>query len=131
MSNINAALDYADIPNIHTFLNQGDKMDLCGSVPQTKEIRFKAHDNRKRENAVVKALMHIGQEERYLSVIETDPFVYEFGFSHNERGVAILEIFINEVQIPDSPIRVEVTSRDCNDDFPGKLMVPVSNLHLV
>lgn len=103
-------------------------MDLCGAVPQTKEIRFKAQDNRKRENAVVTALMHIGQDERYLTVTETDPFVYDFGFRHNERGVAILEIFVDEVQIPDSPIRVEITSRNCDSDYPGKRMVPVSTL---
>ena len=103
-------------------------MNLCGAVPQTKEIRFQAQDNRKRDNATVTALIHIGQEERQLSVTETDPFVYEFGFSHNERGVAILEIFVDEVQIPDSPIRVEVTSRNCDTDFPGKRMVPVSTI---
>ncbi|CAJ1945944.1 unnamed protein product [Cylindrotheca closterium] len=101
-----------------------EKMSLCGAIPQTKEIRFKAQDNRKRDNATVTALMHIGQEEWFLSVVETDPFVYEFGFSHNERGVAILEIFVDEVQIPDSPIRVEITNRDCNNDFPGQRMVP-------
>eukprot|EP00526_Cylindrotheca_closterium_P008173 CAMPEP_0113660222 /NCGR_PEP_ID=MMETSP0017_2-20120614/32780_1 /TAXON_ID=2856 /ORGANISM="Cylindrotheca closterium" /LENGTH=836 /DNA_ID=CAMNT_0000574833 /DNA_START=650 /DNA_END=3157 /DNA_ORIENTATION=+ /assembly_acc=CAM_ASM_000147 len=101
-----------------------DKMSLCGAVPQTKEIRFKAQDNRKRDNATVTALMHIGQEEEPLSVVETDPFVYEFGFSHDERGVAILEVFVDGVQIPHSPIRVEVESRNCDTDFPGKRMVP-------
>jgi hypothetical protein len=101
-------------------------MDLCGVVPQTKEIRFNAQDNLKRDNATVTALMHIGQDERYLSVIETDPFVYEFSFSHNKRGVAILEVFVDEVQIPDSPIRVEITGRNCDADYPGKRMIPVS-----
>lgn len=103
-------------------------MSLCGSVPQTKEIRFKAQDNIHRDNATVTALVHIGQEDRYLSVIETDPFVYEFSFLHNERGVAILEIFVDEVQIPDSPVRVEIKSRSCDADFPGRRMVPVSTL---
>mmetsp|Transcript_42414 Transcript_42414/g.102600 ORF Transcript_42414/g.102600 Transcript_42414/m.102600 type:complete len:146 (+) Transcript_42414:1408-1845(+) len=125
MSNINRALKISDI---HRFLVLGDKMSLCGAVPQTKEIRFKAQDNRKRDNATVTALMHIGQEEEPLSVVETDPFVYEFGFSHDERGVAILEVFVDGVQIPHSPIRVEVESRNCDTDFPGKRMVPVSTL---
>ena len=101
-------------------------MALCGMVPQTKEIRFKALDNRKRTNAIVTTLVHLGQNDFYLPVVETDQFVYEFGFSHSERGVAILEIFIDGVQIPDSPVRVDIISRDCDDDFPGQLMTAVS-----
>ena len=100
-------------------------MTLCGAVPQTKEIWFKANDNRKRNNATFMALLHLGQSDIYLPVIKPEPFVYEFGFSHNERGVAILEIFINGVQIPDSPVRVDITGRDCDRDFPGKLMTAV------
>ena len=101
-------------------------MTLCGSVQQTKDIIFKAVDNRKRLNATVSVLMHIGQDARYLTVTETDASIYEFGFSHNERGVAIVEIFFDGVQIPDSPIRVDIADRNCNLDFPGQRMVSVS-----
>eukprot|EP00980_Cylindrotheca_fusiformis_P005534 scaffold1172_cov115-Cylindrotheca_fusiformis.AAC.9 len=96
-----------------------DKMSLCGKTEQTKEIAFHAFDNRKRENVTVTALVHLGQEERHLPVKQLEPFLYEFGFSHTERGVAVVEIYFDEVQIPESPVRVEVSARDCDADYPG------------
>mmetsp|Transcript_13182 Transcript_13182/g.31588 ORF Transcript_13182/g.31588 Transcript_13182/m.31588 type:complete len:1491 (+) Transcript_13182:121-4593(+) len=113
-----------NLSNDTTFQSGCDKMSLCGTVPQTKEIVFKAQDNRKRLNATVTALLLLGIEERWLAVTEMEPHVYQFGFSHNERTVAIVELFVDGVQIPSSPFRVDVSSRDCNADFPGTLMVP-------
>ena len=46
--------------------------------------------------------------------------MYGFGFSHDQSGVAILEVYFDEVQIPESPFRVEVIARDCENDFPGQ-----------
>lgn len=106
--------------------NGCDKMSLCGKAEQTKDILFHAFDNRKRENVTVTALVHLGQEERHLLVNEVEPFLYQFGFSHNERGVAIVEVYFDGIQIPESPVRVEVTARDCEADYPGKGKIPVS-----
>jgi hypothetical protein len=104
-----------------------DKMSLCATVEQTKEIVFHAVDNRQRDNATVTALMHLSRgEEIYLSVRQVEPFLYEFSFSSYERGVEILEVFVNGIQIPESPVRVQVISRDCDVDFPSQGMVEVS-----
>jgi hypothetical protein len=103
-----------------------DKMSLCGTIEQTKEINFHVHDNLDRDNVTLTALMHLGQESKYLTVTlpPNEPHAYDFGFSHNRKGVAILEVAINGVQIPESPFRVEVIEKTC----PGKRLVAVRRL---
>jgi hypothetical protein len=104
------------------------KMTLCGTVEQSKEILFRAFDNRLRDNATVTALVHLGQEDRDLPITQVEPYLYEFGFSHSERGVAIVEVFFDGVQIPASPVRVEVAARNCDTDFPEQRKVPVRRI---
>eukprot|EP00980_Cylindrotheca_fusiformis_P005530 scaffold1172_cov115-Cylindrotheca_fusiformis.AAC.5 len=105
-----------------------NKMSLCGSVEQTREIRFYAFDNRLRGNATLAALMHIGQDVRELAIRQVQPYLYEFGFSNSRLGVAILEILVNGIQIRESPIRVEISPRDCNVEYPHQNKVPVRNM---
>jgi len=119
-------IDGEMVPLNVTLQSGCDKMDICAEVKQTKEIRFRAHDNQQRQDATLEALIHIGDLEWYLPVTKIDTNVYEFGFSHNQKGVAILEIFVDGVQIPDSPIRVDIEYRDCEADFPRQRMAPVS-----
>ena len=102
-----------------------DKMSLCGSVEQTRDIVFLVYDNLERQNASLSVIMHLSHEETLLPVRSMEPFVYEFGFGRNQRGVAILEIYVDGVQIPESPVRVQITSRNCNDDYPGRGMIAV------
>jgi hypothetical protein len=101
-------------------------MDVCGTVEQRKEIIFRAFDSRQRGNATVTALVHLGDEQRDLPVRQVEPFLYEFGFSHTERGIAILEVYFDGIQIPESPFQVRVQARDCDADFPGQSRIPVS-----
>jgi hypothetical protein len=108
--------------------NSCEKMSLCGTVEQTKEIVFHAFDNRQRDNATFTALMHLSREEKYLSVRQVEPFLYEFSFSSSVRDVEILEVFVNGIHIPESPVRVQVVSRDCDVDFPSQGMVAVSEI---
>jgi hypothetical protein len=119
-----------DTQSTHEFMrdNGCDKMSLCATVQQTKEIVFHAFDNRHRDNATVTALMHLSREERYLSVRQVEPFLYEFSFSSSERDVEILEVFVNGIHIPESPVRVQVVSRDCDVDFPSQGMIAVSEI---
>ena len=100
------------------------QMSLCGRVQQNDEIVFHAYDNLKRANATVTALVHLGQESRYLDVsrLEGTFNQYEFKFAHRQRGVAILEVSFDGIQIPESPFRIEVIEREC----PGTRMVAVS-----
>ena len=90
-------------------------MSLCGEVEQNEEISFHAYDNLKRTNATVTALVHLGQESKYLDVSRVpDTFnQYQFKFSHRKRGVAILEVFFDGVQIPESPFRIGVIDKEC------------------
>ena len=102
------------------------KMGLCGKAEQRKDIYYRIFDNRKRDNATITALMLFGDEEWDLPVTQVEPFLYEFGFCHNKRGVAILAVSFDGVQIPESPVRVQVAPRDCEADFPGSGKIPVS-----
>eukprot|EP00980_Cylindrotheca_fusiformis_P023297 scaffold10339_cov101-Cylindrotheca_fusiformis.AAC.1 len=95
------------------------KMSLCATVEQNEEITFLVFDSRKRTNATVSALLHHQNNEEVLSVHEVETFLYQFTYLDSTRGVDVLEVFVDGVQIPSSPFRVEVASRDCEVDFPG------------
>lgn len=71
-----------------------DKMSLCGSVEQTKEITFRVVDNQQREGAEIEVIIHLGQETLDVPVykVENSPYMYEFHWSEHLRGVAIMEI---------------------------------------
>ena len=101
----------------------------CGSVQQTKTGTFLIYDNRERDDAEVAAVMHVGQTSFELPVtpIANMSYVYEFQYRENQLGVAILEVYVDGLQIPESPFRVEVVPRDCNVDFPGQGKEPVSD----
>ena len=90
-------------------------MSLCGKVEQNDELEFHAHDNLQRTNATMTALVHLGQESKYLEVTRIDGRFdhYMFTFSNRKKGVAILEVFVDGVQIPESPFRIEVTEKEC------------------
>jgi hypothetical protein len=104
-----------------------DKMALCGSVEQTKVVKFRAYDNREREGAIVTAVMHVRQDSFPLPVTRAgnNSFAYDFTFSNDELGVSILEVMVNGLQVPESPFRVEVVARDCYKDYPGQGKEPV------
>ncbi|CAB9524509.1 activated protein kinase catalytic subunit alpha-1 [Seminavis robusta] len=106
-----------------------DKMDLCGTVEQTKLITFRAIDNKERDNAIVKAKIHMDQSSNEVPVskVENASYTYEFSFTEDILGVGILEVFVDNKQIPESPFRVQIYPRDCNLDFPGKGMSPMAD----
>lgn len=102
-----------------------EKMSVCGTIQQKKTITFRAIDNRKRNNATLSAFVYIGQQSYYLNVTKVAPFEYEFSFSDSNRGTAILEVYVDDVQIPESPFRVDIVPRDCPEG-----MIPVrTKLH--
>lgn len=106
-----------------------DKMSLCGTVKQTKSVTFRVYDHVEREGAIVTAIMHVGRASFELPVRQVKGlnYVYEFSFSDNKLGVGILEVYVNDKQIPESPFRVQVIPRDCDFDFPGQGKSPVSS----
>lgn len=107
-----------------------DKMSLCASVQQTKNITFSAFDNKERKNANAHAVMHIGQKTIHIDVSRINgTYAYQFNFSYPQIGIGILEFYVNGEQIPQSPIRVEIVPRICNIDFAGQGKVPDKNGH--
>lgn len=103
------------------------KMELCGSIEQGKPIRFRAIDNKKRSGIDMSVFVHAGQSEsREIQATpvlpignETETFMYEFVITEPRVGVVVLEILAGGEQIPESPLRLEVTPRNCaadNDD---------------
>ena len=109
------------------------KMVMCGSVEQTRTATFRAFDNRERDDVTVSAVMHVGQVSYELPVTQVgnESYVYDFTYSGDGIGVGILEVYVDGVQIPESPFRVQVVERDCEIDFPGKGKVAVCTSYLV
>lgn len=107
--------DFGDLGEVGDEHDRCDKMSLCGTVEQNGVITLLAHDNLERENATVTALVHLTSQSMYLPVVYNggDQYEYEFTFSHSKRGVAILEVFVDDVQIPESPFRIQVIEREC------------------
>jgi len=112
------AFDVDVMPAFDTSGSGCAKMDICGDVEQTKDITFKAIDNKKRENARMTVTLHEAQESRPIVAIQDmeDPFLYFFNVSSNQRGSVVMEILVDEEQIPESPLRVTVTTRNCPFD---------------
>jgi len=101
------------------------KMSLCGVVEKDKELTYHVYDNRQREGAVVTAGAYLGAISHDLPVTQIGQFLYEFQLSKSEPGLAILEVFIDGVHIPQSPVQVQVTSSACEAIYPGENRVSV------
>lgn len=96
------------------------KMSLCGTVEQTKTIKLRLSDNRERNGAKVEAIMHLAKSTKTVPVTLIEEHLYGLSWSDTRVGVAILEIFVDGVMIPESPIRVQVEPRNCDIDHPGE-----------
>ena len=95
------------------------KMSNCGSMQQTKAIEFRAIDNKKRDGSTMHITIHEGQISRTIEAAKslTVPYEYNFQVRGNKVGILILEILVDDEQIPESPLRVEVKTRDCAGDL--------------
>jgi hypothetical protein len=96
-----------------------DKMSLCGKFHQRDTAMFVLYDNRERVGSDVRVVMHAGQETLDLPVTPHPniSFLYEFEYTTNTRGISIMEVFFDGVQIPESPFRIETTRADCGDNL--------------
>jgi hypothetical protein len=94
-----------------------DKMSLCGKFPQRDTAKFVLYDNRERVGSDVRVVMHVGKDTMDLPVMPHPniSFLYEFEYTTNTRGISIMEVFFDDVQIPESPFRIETTSAECGD----------------
>jgi hypothetical protein len=96
-----------------------DKMSLCGKFHQRETAKFVIYDNRERVGSKVSVVMHAGQNTLDLPVTPHPniSFLYEFEYTTNTRGISIMEVFFDGVQIPESPFRIETTRADCGDNL--------------
>lgn len=95
------------------------KMSVCLTLMQTKEKVIRIRDNLQRDNAEVTVVVHQGPETYQERVIKVDDYRYKIRFSSQVVGVAVMEVFVNGEQIPESPFRVQIDDLDCEIDYPG------------
>lgn len=112
----------ANIATIATDKAGCDKMSVCGVIQQTKPMSMRLRDNMKRVNPDIVVKVHLDDDEQIMNVhtVEGEEFVYEFQWVRNKVGVEIMEVFFDGVQIPESPVRIQVDGRQCDIDFPGE-----------
>ncbi|CAB9509368.1 activated protein kinase catalytic subunit alpha-1 [Seminavis robusta] len=104
-----------------------DKMSLCGEVQQIKEIVLHMFDNLERADPTIHVIMHLTDRDDILKATKLGNHTYEIRWSENKVGVGIVEIFFDGKQIPESPLRVQVVTRDCEIDYSGRGMTVVED----
>ena len=121
------------------------KFDICGSVPQEGTLRLYALDNRRRKDvsSVTGVVLRVGSQslqsdgeieeemESFTMHLSESPssrnvflnaslssFTYQYDWTASMKkvGQVIVQIYIDGSEIPESPFRVLVTERDCDDD---------------
>jgi hypothetical protein len=114
-------LEVAGSAELHT--GGCEKMSICGTVEQTKTIKFHIHDNLKRDDAAVAVRVHFGSKSSELEILphESIPYCYLFEWSAQHTGEAVVSVYVGDEgeQIPESPIRIQIVERRCDIDFPG------------
>ena len=98
-------------------------MEVCGEIEQCATSRLTFHDNMKREDVKWEVRFLQADKSQTLAVTRLSLYTYVFEVTSKERGISILEILADGVQISQSPLRVEITSRNCQDEFGSKLRV--------
>jgi guanylate cyclase len=133
-----ALLEEGHYSNVQTGCS---KFEVCGAVQQNHKIKFRAVDNRQRQNASFVARIRVGDEVEEYPFVQVaadvmkntshffggeEVFMHEFEFdaSQQRTGYLIMEVVVNGEQIPESPFRLEVLPRDCRADTGDSLREP-------
>ena len=123
------AFEVAVFPVQHISSTGCSKLELCGTIEQTKKLTFRAVDNKKRGGLDLTARILEGTKTREIkarpvlnrvtgtNAANATSNIYEFTVGSNRAGVLLLEILANGEHIEASPIRVEVQERDCAAQF--------------
>lgn len=104
-----------------------EKMSVCGVVQQTKTIVLHVVDNLERENPTVKVIMHLSDRDVFPEAKPLGAHTYEILWSNKMVEIAIMEVFFDDEQIPESPLRIQVVERNCNVDYEGLSKIPSKN----
>ena len=93
-------------------------MSICAEFRQKETATLRIFDNRARDDAEVIVEVHAGDTVKILPVKQLPgTYAYEFEVSDDEVQVQVIEIRINGVAIPTSPVRVVVLPAVC---YPGR-----------
>ena len=95
-------------------------MSICGSVQHTKTITFRIEDNMRRENPEVVVRLTLAESSIDLPVKQISNYTYEFSVKAHSIGIGLMEVYFDKQKISQSPVRVEMMERQCEDDFPGE-----------
>ena len=94
------------------------KMSICAEIKQKETATLRIFDNRARDNAEVIVEVHAGNKVKILPVKRIEgTYAYDFEVTDDEVQVQVIEIRINGVAIPTSPVRVAVFPAEC---FPNR-----------
>ena len=92
------------------------KFDICGEVEQGESIVFHAIDNKRREGITMSVKLIDGKDfQTFVMEQVNGTNHYEFSFDANQRevGITIIQLFVEDEQVLQSPFRFEVVERDC------------------
>jgi len=91
------------------------KMSICATVQQKESVKLRIFDNMMRDNAKVDVVIHAGDEEKHLEVMNIDgEHAYEIEVTDQHTQVQVVEILFNGKPISQSPLRVYVLPHDCS-----------------
>ncbi len=90
------------------------KMSICAEIHHKQNGTLRVYDNRARDNAEIIVEVHAGDKVKILPVRQIPgTYAYEFDVIGDEVQVQVIDIRINGVAIPTSPIRVVVLPVYC------------------
>lgn len=96
------------------------KFSLCGTVQQEHVLSFRAIDNRARPNTMMSGGLLLPDESEEMFVFNkvegtnvSTFFEFDFHATSMRVGQKTIKIYIDEVEIPESPFRISVVKRDC------------------
>jgi hypothetical protein len=101
-------------------------MEICGHIEQREFANFTFVDNKKRDNVNFEVRYLKADKTDFLEVIPLDNYRYTFLIPSEQtyqRGICILEILADNVQISQSPLRVQISSRNCAAQLNDNLRV--------
>jgi hypothetical protein len=94
------------------------KMSLCGKIRQKQTLILKLVDNKLREKMAVTWTLRERTEARSGSGQALDGAFdskYMLSLTSKYTGVHILQILLDGVEVPSSPVLIEVVAADCED----------------
>mmetsp|Transcript_24363 Transcript_24363/g.54895 ORF Transcript_24363/g.54895 Transcript_24363/m.54895 type:complete len:1195 (-) Transcript_24363:108-3692(-) len=90
------------------------KMTTCAVSQQRSKFKFSIIDNKKRDNMRFTYALHLTNNlVKGVANKTSTSYSYVIEEQINEKGQWLIEVFANDVQISESPLFIQIASRDC------------------